>query len=191
MLSFQHLRTGDAALYVALRREMLRDSPWSFGADPDQDRGSDIEHVRAALAQPDYAIAGAWALGDDAPGECGAAAEARAEAERRQLVGVAVVMRPTNPKRRHLADIVSVYVTPAWRGRGAGRGVMELAIRTARGWGISAIRLSVSARAPAAQRLYESLGFVEWGREPDALRLGDEVGADEIHMSLKVEAAAR
>jgi RimJ/RimL family protein N-acetyltransferase len=60
------------------------------------------------------------------------------------------------------------------------------AIEIARVWGVSKVQLSVSSTAPAAQRVYESLGFVAWGRESDALRLNGN-SADEIHMDLRLE----
>jgi len=43
------------------------------------------------------------------------------------------------------------------------------------------VGLGVSAEAPAAQALYESLGFAAWGREPRAIRT-DGRDVDEIHM---------
>lgn len=174
------LTEADAGLYASLRREMLLDSPWAFGADPSTDRRSDAAVVAADLRQaagkPGYAIIGGFEVGAEADG-----------GERpERLLSVAVVMQETNPKRRHVAGVYSVYTTPAARGRGLGKLVMQRVIDTARTWpGVELVELSVSERAEAAQRLYRGLGFVAWGRQPDALRVGGEQYAEE-HMQLRL-----
>jgi hypothetical protein len=89
------LTPEDAPAYVALRRQMLLDAPWAFASTPENDRGSDVAKVAASLGGPGYAIAGAF-------GGAG-------------LASVAVAFREKNPKRAHLAWIVSVYTHPASR----------------------------------------------------------------------------
>jgi len=150
------LTPEDATDYVALRREMLQDAPWAFLASPSQDRGCDVEKVRVSLAREDAAIVGIRQEGD----------------ERGRLVAAAGVVREEALKRRHIAMIWGVYVTPAARGRGCARAVVSRAMDVARSWpGVGSIHLAVNANAPEARRLYESLGFVEWGFEPDAVRI--------------------
>ncbi len=160
------LTPADAPLYVALRREMLVDAPWAFTAVPEDDRGSDLAGVAASLASPGYAIAGV--------------------VDSQRLVSTAVLIREKNPKRAHIAWVVSVYTHPAARRRSLARQVLTLLIATARTWpGVAGLLLSVSEKSTAARLLYESLGFVAWGREPDALRIGGESFA-EIHMRLSL-----
>ena len=55
---------------------------------------------------------------------------------------------------------------------------------------MSYVRLAVTDAAPEAVALYRSLGFIECGYEPDALRL-DGVGIGETSMRLALESAAR
>ncbi|MDX2017276.1 MAG: GNAT family N-acetyltransferase [Planctomycetota bacterium] len=160
----------DAPAYVALRREMLADAPLSFASSVESDRGVNEDGVRLSLTRraPEvYAIVGAFERGE-------------------RLVAAAGLTREERPKRRHVAGIWGVYVTPACRGRGLAREVVGRAIEIARGWGVSKVQLSVSETAPAALRVYERLGFVAWGRESDALRV-DGTGAAEIHMDLRLE----
>lgn len=157
----------DAEAYSALRREMLLDSPWAFGASPEDDRP--VEAVRRGLTEPCNSILAVIGEND---GEAG------------RLLAAAGVRREEKRKRRHIAYIWGVYVTPSARGRGLGRLVVGAAIDTARGWeGVSAVQLAVSENAPAARRVYESLGFRRWGYEPDALRI-DGRPFGEIHMHL-------
>lgn len=166
----RRLGAADLERYVALRLEMLAESPWAFGSSPGQDRGSDPEHMRRVLSGGptlEHAVIGA-AEGDG------------------RLVSVAGVMRETALKRRHIASIFGVYTTPSARGRGLGRQVVATALHLARSWaGVEWAQLSVSERGAAAQRLYASLGFVAWGTEPDALRV-DGVGYAETHMCVRL-----
>lgn len=160
------LTPADAPLYAALRREMLIEAPWAFAAVPDDDRGGDLAGVAASLASPGYAIAGVR--------------------DSQRLVSTAVLIRGKNPKRAHLSGVVSVYTHPSARRRGLARQMLTLLIATARNWtGVAGLLLSVSEKSPAAQALYKSLGFIPWGREPDAIRVGGASLA-EIHMRLRL-----
>lgn len=167
-MSIRPLNPADAESYTTLRREMLTDSPWAFGSSPGHDRMGTVHAVREWLTSADGAIIGAF---DD-----GSA----------RLIAAAGAMREGGPKRRHIASIWGVFTVPEYRGRGIGRSVVAAAVDAARAWpGIEQIQLSVSEGSAAAQALYESLGFVAWGVEPDCLRI-DGRGIAEIHMSLLV-----
>ena len=63
-----------------------------------------------------------------------------------------------------------MYVTEACRGRGMGRALMGSLIDRARACrGLEQIILTVTTEQTAAVRLYASLGFQKFGREPRAL----------------------
>ncbi len=55
--------------------------------------------------------------------------------------------------------LAELYVTPAWRGQGLGRALMEAALREARSRGADTMDIGVDEPDLAARRLYESLGF--------------------------------
>jgi GNAT superfamily N-acetyltransferase len=55
--------------------------------------------------------------------------------------------------------LAELYVTPARRGHGLGRALMEAALREARDRGADTIEIGVDEPDHAARRLYESLGF--------------------------------
>lgn len=172
------LTPADAARYVTLRRRMLTDSPWSFGASLDDDRFLDAEAVGVWLGDPHNLI---FAVEQPA----GGAAEEVAGAER-ELAGAVGITRMQRGKFAHRASVWGVFVTPEEQGRGWGRALMEAAIGAARGWaGVDYLDLTVSENAPAARRLYERLGFAAWGREPEALA-HDGRRYDEIYMTLRL-----
>ncbi len=98
------------------------------------------------------------------------------------LVGMVGVARDPKQKYRHKAQIWGMYVTAGARRTGIGAALLQAALERCRAWsGITQVHLCVSAKADAAQRLYERQGFQAWGREPDALLIGDEL-LDDIHM---------
>lgn len=157
------LTAADLPSYVALRREMLADAPWAFAADESNDRGLDPEGLARSLAGPGFALIGA--VDDHAA-----------------VVGAAGLIRNQHAKMAHRALIWGVYVTPPSRGRGLAERIMTATIDLASTWpGVNSVGLSVSEKATAARKLYERLGFVAWGLEPDALHLGSESYA-EAHM---------
>ncbi len=55
--------------------------------------------------------------------------------------------------------LAELYVVPGRRGQGAGRALMEAALREARGRGADTMDIGVDEPDQAARRLYESLGF--------------------------------
>jgi len=86
---------------------------------------------------------------------------------------VAGFHREQESKSRHKGRVWGVYVTEACRGCGVGRALMRSLIKQAKAQpGLEQIVLTVSTEQVAARRLYESLGFVPFGREPRALLVG-------------------
>jgi ribosomal protein S18 acetylase RimI-like enzyme len=81
-----------------------------------------------------------------------------------------------------MAFIRGMYVAPDARGKGLGRHLLNSALKHASSWyGVEQVKLSVTAGNESAVHLYQSVGFVEVGRVPRALRLGREY-LDELIM---------
>ncbi len=74
--------------------------------------------------------------------------------EGRALVGIIALEFKSKAKERHRAFLWGVYVAPDGRGRGVALGRVEQ------------VELGVRAGNGAAEALYRSRGFVEYGREP-------------------------
>lgn len=163
--TFRRLGPDDAAAVSSIRSEMIVDRPASFLGTPGEDPGTKDEVNRERLAHPFNCVLGVF-------DESGA------------LLATATMIRDDRVKLRHKGVIVTVYTRPAARRRGYQRVLLAALIDYARATpDMDLVQLSVSATAPNAQALYESLGFVAWGREPRALRV-DGHDVDEIHMTL-------
>lgn len=92
-----------------------------------------------------------------------------------KLVGIVTFFRESRPKIDHKANIYSVYVDSDVRKQGVGRRLMvELIARARLLPGLEILNLTVTSNNVSAKRLYESLGFVCYGTEPKAMKLGDE-----------------
>lgn len=161
------LGADDAQGYLVLRRRALVDAPGAFAASPEDDLIATVELFREQLQRgPDSVVIGAF---------------------REQLVGMVGLYRDRHRKSAHTLHLWGMYVAPEDRRRGTGTQLLAAALEHARTVpGVEWVRLSVSAAAPGAQRLYERAGFRVWGSEPDALRVGGEAHV-EHHMALRLE----
>ena len=65
------------------------------------------------------------------------------------------------------AEILSVAVASAWRGRGLARKLLDLHMRRLAGLGARAVFLEVDEHNAAAIRLYDRAGFREISRRPN------------------------
>ena len=165
------LQPSDAAALIALRREALESDPLAFAASLQDDRALSLDFVRHSLAnRAESAVLGFFAA--------------------EQLAGMAGILRPTDLKSRHKAQIWGMYVSSAHRKKGAGSSLLQAAIEKARQWpGVLQIHLSATEAAEEAGRLYERAGFREWGREPRALCWEGRFVA-ERHLVLPLDAPA-
>ncbi|WP_434448912.1 GNAT family N-acetyltransferase [Lentzea sp. E54] len=75
---------------------------------------------------------------------------------------------------QHRAEIQQIMAHPSARGLGLGRLVVDGLIANARAQGIEIVMLGVRGNNHGAIELYESLGFRECGRMPNAIAVGAE-----------------
>lgn len=155
------LTPADASAYHDLRLEALRRHPEAFGASLEDEAARSPETVARRL--------------DAGPTNClfGAFAEAG-------LVGTAGFVVP-NPsaKSRHKGLLVGVYVSPDHRGRATGRTLVRTVIDHAKAH-VVLLQAAVGADNAPARRLYDSLGFRQYGLETRALRVGDAYVAEAL-----------
>jgi ribosomal protein S18 acetylase RimI-like enzyme len=89
----------------------------------------------------------------------------------------------------HRATLSKIMAHPDGRGRGLGRVVTAALVDACRDAGMQTITLTARGNNHLAIAIYASLGFIEWGRLPDVIEVGD-LRFDEVHMALRLPVPA-
>lgn len=164
------LGPDDWSAFRALRLAAIADAPLAIWPTHDEEAGRSPDEVRARIASTAHqAVLGAFA-GDT-------------------LVAIAGVRREPLAQVAHKALLWGVFVHPDWRRAGLARRLIRAACAHARAGGALQVQLSVNAGNARARALYATLGFVEYGREPRAMRVGAAFH-DEVLMVLRLDGPA-
>lgn len=100
------------------------------------------------------------------------------------LVGTVTLEYSAKPKTRHSALVLGMYVQPQERGKAVGLTLLNAAIAAASARPeILCLTLTLTEGNAPALRLYRSVGFVDWGTQPQAIRT-DSGLKGKVHMSL-------
>lgn len=146
-------------LYKALRLRALRDHPDAFMETPEAFEARSVEAISERMRESQSC--GGFTL--------------IAQHPERGLVGTASLAVGATPKDKHRGVVWGVYVAPEARGMGVGRLLLkDLINRASETSGLRNIHLSVVSSNQSAFRLYESLGFTEYGFDVDALYVNGE-----------------
>ena len=165
-MHIRQLTEADVEIYRALRAFCLRESPRAFTNSYEEFSQRTLDSIAQQLRGHDNFTLGAFE--DD------------------HLVGMVGFYRESALKLRHKGYIVSMYVMPEYRSHGIARALLTEAIERVKHLpDLESLLLGVVVTQTTAKRLYESLGFTVYGREPDAVKIGDEY-FDEEFMLLKL-----
>jgi ribosomal protein S18 acetylase RimI-like enzyme len=162
----RNLEPKDATNFKNLRIYAMQESPRSFGSSVPDEQNRSLEQIQTMFSShPSFGL-GMF--------------------DQQQLIGLARCECSNRIKTRHKADIYGVYIHPNYRGQGLARRLLEQLILQAKGiGGLETLLLAVSEHNAPARALYQSLGFLEWGIEPDALRFEGE-RLTEVYMRLEL-----
>ena len=168
-MNIRRLAASDAPRFQALRLVALLDTPEAFVSSHAEEKDTPLVDVESRLAEsPGRAVFGAF--------------------DEDTLVGIVGLAREKRERLAHKGHIWGMYVAAAARGRGVARELMQTALGHARDTpGVAKVTLSVDAANVAAIALYETLGFVVFAREADAVRVDGDQRVD-LQMHLRFPA---
>ena len=165
------LAEADLPAYKVFRDEMLALHPEAFTSDAPTELRRDPASYRTRLPG----------------GSHGSCLFTLVLPRAKQLVGAISCERELRAKVRHIAHIAGMMVLPAVQGHGIGRLLMESALALlGTQEGIELVTLSVTRGNTPAVKLYESLGFVRYGRLEDAIKMPDGTRLDKDLMSRRL-----
>jgi ribosomal protein S18 acetylase RimI-like enzyme len=141
-VEIRRLVKADAASFREIRLEALRLHPEAFGSSFEEERGQSLKWFEGHLESA--AIFGAF-VGSE-------------------LVGVAALSMMTHRKRAHIGFLWAMYVKPHVRRTALGKKLVEAIVEHGQS-SAEIIQLTVATDNEAAIRLYQSCGFIEYGRE--------------------------
>ncbi len=162
MLIIRRLDDKDADIYQQIRLEALEKEPQSFGASYEETKRMSREAVAKRLVSSDASFMLGAFVDNILSGTCG-------------------MYQQPGSKIKHKGVIWGVYITPIQRGNGISRQLMLQTIETAKQSDeIEELLLTVVTVNTVAIRLYESLGFIEYGIQENALKVGDSYYAERM-----------
>src|ERR1700756_3372275 len=159
-VTIRGLRSDDAASFRAIRLEALRANPELLRSTFELEDKLDVAWFAVRLE--DAHVMGAFRDGE--------------------LVGTAGFSIQQGQPNAHKGRLFGMYVRPSSRNLGIGRLLLSAVLDVARE-NVELIQLSVVRDNGPARRLYESVGFLEFGVEPKASKYGDRY-YDEALMAL-------
>jgi L-amino acid N-acyltransferase YncA len=170
-VAIRRLVAGDALLYWQLRNRGLMEFPDAFTTSYEEGVATPPEKLAKRFGDRDNGnddfVLGAFE-------------------QDRTLVGFIGFERETRCKVRHNALVLGMYVAPAMRGQGVGKKLLATLIEECQELdGLELIRLTVTETNRAACTLYARAGFVTFGVEARALKLGDKYFT-KVHMQLQL-----
>ena len=162
-MNIRKLSQHDAKVYQVLRLKALKENPEYYGSSFEEESAQPLSFFENRLNQEHTYAYGAF-LND-------------------QLIGTLVMAKETRQKTKHIATLYAMYVDKDYRRIGAAKALLSHAIDEAKVLGVERIRLSVTQTNIPAFHLYEAIGFVVYGIEPHAIKIGHS-DYHMVHMNL-------
>ncbi|MCF5723050.1 GNAT family N-acetyltransferase [Pseudomonas syringae] len=161
-MNIRTLKADDAVAYRALMLEAYGVYPQAFTSSVAERAAMPLSWWEKRLESPLDRVLGAF------DGEA--------------LAGIVGLAFEPREKARHKVTLFGMYVNASHQQQGLGRRLVDAALHEARKQPrLKLIQLTVTAGNDAAFALYQRCGFIQYGLEPLAVRVGVEY-FDKIHM---------
>ena len=156
----RQLHADESAVYRAVRLEALTVAADYYASALEDEAGKDDAWYAANLAGSPVWVA----FDGDTP------------------IGMAGLLRQTGVKKQHKGTLWGMYVAPSVRGQGVGESLVAAILDHAKAEGLEQVLLTCMRGNGPAVRLYERMGFIQFGIEPNALKASEGVYFDDVMM---------
>ncbi|QJI30797.1 GNAT family N-acetyltransferase [Pseudomonas sp. ADAK18] len=161
-MNIRGLAAGDAPAYRALMLQAYGTYPQAFTSSVTERAAMPLSWWEKRLESPLDRVIGGF--------------------EGAELAGIVGLAFEPREKARHKVTLFGMYVAEAFQQRGLGRRLVEAALVEAHKHpDVKLVQLTVTAGNEAAFALYQRCGFIQYGLEPLAVRVGVDY-FDKIHM---------
>ncbi len=167
-MTIRPLSTQDAHAYQTLRLQALQTNPDSY-----------LSTYESEKDKPTDAFA--WEIRYAASPQLGGYYGLFTDAEPQELIGYAQLDPSQLPKQQHTAALFNLYVHPDHRHQGHAKKLISHITDLAKQHGIEQIFINCNRKNQPAQKLYQSLGFTEYGVKSKAVKWQGEYD-DEVQM---------
>ena len=167
-ITYRRLSPPDAPTYRAIRLRCLQEFPGAFGSSyaEEVEKEKLLFESHIETEHPENFLMAAFDAVD--------------------CIGICGFLREAKLKTRHRGHILQMCVLPGYQGRGIGRKLLARTIDKAfTQEGLEQIILGVVQDNASAGRLYEQLGFVEYGLMPGYMKVAGERVAARLMMKMK------
>ena len=156
-ISYRLLQTADLDKYRAIRLRCLKAYPDNFGTTYEEEQQLKYPKLESAIKgqTTDNFAFGAFTANNG-------------------LVGICGFVREPRTKTRHRGEVIQMFVDTAHAKQGIGKQLLQHTINKAfENPAIDRITLSLVYGNHSAEKLYKSLGFVEYGKMENFFKSGD------------------
>lgn len=169
-IAVKGLKPTDAGVYRALMLRGYSEHPDAFTSTFEERATKPIDWWTRRLQDPTSITLGAFDSGD-------------------ALIGTVRLEQFQRARERHKIHLAAMYVMKDFAGKGIGRKLVDEALVASRKMsGIELMSLTVTADNLPALRLYAKVGFVEYGREPRAVKVVGQPYLDKLYLWRPVSA---
>ena len=149
-IEYKVLTVNEVLDYKSIRLELLKNNPTNFGSSFEQESQFPNEHWEKRLKNSNATTIGAY--------------------DGYEIIGICVIIENPRLKMKHKAILNSMYVVPAYRGKGVSKGILITAFQYLIDRDVEIFNLSVVSTNETAIKLYQNAGFVKEGSEKKAIK---------------------
>lgn len=154
LVEIRELKASEFDIFKSIRLELLDNNPSYFGSDYDSESKFPDQTWKDRLTKDTVKTYGIFSNTD--------------------LCGICVLVFSPRNKMKHVATLNSMYIRPEFQRKGLAKKLIEKILEDLSSMEIKRLNLSVVSENNKAISMYENLGFVTYGLEPETIKFNNK-----------------